>query len=234
MNAAPVVLRRREFLLLGIPGTAAIALNGGERLPPIVVSVSVMFDRGAHSGKGLRANEIARFQVCQERARREYATSGIHFDLRTVEGAYVRQQGISEIPDKFLTHGVINLFVTDTLGYDIDRDRTGGCSVGPHPRRGRFAGDPYYETFLGLSDADEGTLAHEYAHHFTLDTRRKSTWLSNLWADFRNNYWLWRQRHGAPIMAFRACANSEWARLVPQLPLSASTGSTLVAPRAGR
>jgi hypothetical protein len=206
-----MALRRREFLLFGIAGASA-TLNGGQDLRSIVITVHVMLDRGAHSGKGLRDSEIARFKVCQERARREFSTSGIHFDIVMVEGAYVRQQGYSEIPDKFLAHGAINLFVTDTLGYDIDRDRTGGCSVGPHPRRGRFGGDPFYETFLGLSDAAEGTLAHEYAHHFTLDTRRKSTWLSNSWADFRNNYWLWRQRHGTPIMAFRACASSEWAR----------------------
>jgi len=208
-------LRRREFLLFGMAGAGALALNGGQDSRPIVISVHAMFDKGAHSGKGLRDSEIARFKAWQERARREYSTSGIHFDVRMVEGAYVRQQGYSEvpeIPDKFLARGTINLFVTDTLVYDIDRDRTGGCSVGPHPRRGRFGGDPFYETFLGLSDADEATLAHEYAHHFTLDTRRKSTWLSNSWADFRNNYWLWRQRHGTPIMAFRACANSEWAR----------------------
>ncbi|MBV9769449.1 MAG: hypothetical protein JOZ32_07750 [Bryobacterales bacterium] len=205
-------IRRREFLFSAIAGANAIVLNAGEALRPIVISVHAMLDRGAHSGKGLRDSEIALFKICQEKARREYAVSGIHFDVRTVEGAYIRQQGFSEIPDKFLARGTINLFVTDTLGYDIDRDRTGGCSVGPHPRRGRFAGDPFYETFLGLSDANEGTLAHEYAHHFTLDTKRKSTWLSNSWADFRNNYWLWLQRRGVPIMAFRACANSEWAR----------------------
>jgi hypothetical protein len=209
--ACAVALTRRDFLLSGIDAAGAGALHASQGLKPIVISVHVMFDQGAHSGKGLRDSEIARFNVCQERARREYSISGLHFDLHRVEGAYVRQQGYSVIPDKFLARGTINLFVTDTLGYDIDRDRTGGCSVGPHAQRGRFAGDPFYETFLGLSDADEGTLAHEYAHHFTLDTRRRSTWLSNSWADFRNNYWLWRQRHGSPIMAFRACVHSEWA-----------------------
>jgi hypothetical protein len=214
-GASFLALRRREFLLLGMAGAGGAARNAGETLRPIVITVHAMLDRGAHSGKGLRDSEIARFKRCQERARREYSTSGIHFDLNVMEGAYVRQQGFSEIPDKFLAHGAINLFVTDTLGYDIDRDRTGGCSVGPHPSRGRFRGDPFYETFLGLSDAGEGTLAHEYAHHFTLDTTRRSTWLSNSWADFRNNYWLWRQRHGAVIMAFRACASSEWARFTP-------------------
>ncbi len=28
---------------------------------------------------------------------------------------------------------MINLFVTDRLGYDIDRDRTGGCSIRAAP-----------------------------------------------------------------------------------------------------
>ena len=59
-----------------------------------------------------------------------------------LEGAYVRQQGYSEIPAKFLARGVINLFVTDTLGYDIDRDRTGGGSMGPIPPSRRSGGDP--------------------------------------------------------------------------------------------
>ena len=129
-----------------------------------------MFDQGTHSGKGLSDAEIARFRRFQAKAAREYAVSGIRFDVRELQGAYSRQQGYSEIPDKFLMHGAINLFVTDTLGYDIDRDRTGGCSLGPIPPSRRSGGDPFYKTFLGLRDARDTTLPHEYAHHFTLDT----------------------------------------------------------------
>ena len=45
---------------------------------------------------------------------------------------------------------MINLFVTDTLGYDIDRDRTGGCLMGPLPPGRRSGGD---ERLLALATA---------------------------------------------------------------------------------
>lgn len=178
----------------------------------IVISVNAMFDRGAHSGKGLDAGEIATFWSYQEKARREYAVSGIRFDVRVTEGAYLRTQGYSEIHPKFLKPKTINLFVTGTLGYDIDRDRTGGCSMGPRPPVPKYGGDPFYKTFLGLSEARDTTLEHEYAHHFTLDTRRNPTSASHFWADLRNDSWLWFQRHGVAIPEFRRCAYSEWAR----------------------
>jgi len=200
-------LGRRQFLAIA----AAQAARAGN-LRPIVVSVNVLLDQGAHSGKGLGPAERAAFNGYQEKARREYAISGIFFELRVVEGAFLRKQGYSDIPEKFLTRRVINLFVTDTLGYDIDRDRTGGCSIGPRQRGPHSAPDPYYRTFLGLRDARETTLEHEYAHHLTLDTQRNPTAAGNFWADLRIDYWLWRQRHGAPIEDFRACAHSEWAR----------------------
>jgi hypothetical protein len=183
-----------------------------EPLKPIIVCVNVLLDGWAHSGKGLNADELSTFRRDQESARREFAISGILFDLHFVEEAYLRTQGYSEIPEKFLQPKMINLFVTSTLGYDIDKDRTGGCSIGPRPRRPGFAGDRYYKTFLGLKDASETTLAHEYAHHFSLDTRRNPTMMRNSWADLRNNYWLWQQRRGTPIPQFRACATSEWAK----------------------
>jgi len=105
----------------------------------------------------------------------------------------------------------INLMVTDTLGYDIDRNRTGGCSAGPGPK-GANLGDRFYRTFIGLNEANGATLPHEYAHHFSLDTQRARTWAKNLWADLRNDYWLSRQRRGEAIPEFRTCAHSEWAR----------------------
>jgi hypothetical protein len=206
-------LARREFVLLGLAGGGFFTRNNPEPLRPIVISVHAMLDRGAHSGRGLGGGELSAFNRYQERARREYAISGILFDVRVVEGAFLRTQGYSEIPAKFLASKTINLFVTDTLGYDIDRDRTGGCSTGPRPRGPRFAGDPFYKTFLGLREAGETTLVHEYAHHFTLDTQRNRTTARNLWADLRNDYWLWRQRCGSPILEFRACAHSEWAKV---------------------
>jgi len=193
---------RREFL--------ALALLAPVR--PLTVTVQAMFDQSAHAGKGLTESERAKFRTYQENASRQYAVSGVHFDVRVLEGAYLRQQGYSEIPEKFLARGAINLFVTDTLGYDIDRDRTGGCSMGPRPPSRRSGGDPFYKTFLGLRDAHETTLPHEYAHHFTLDTRRRPTAAGNLWADLRNDYWLWLQRHGVSIAEFRACAHAEWSR----------------------
>jgi hypothetical protein len=203
---------RRKFLALGAGGVWLYARRIPEPLRRIVISVNVMLDRGAHSGKGLTPGEISLFRTYQEKASREYATSGIFFDIHEMEGAYLRQQGYSDIPEKFLVPGMINLFVTDSLGYDIDRDRTGGSSMGPRPRGPRLAGNPFYKIFLGLKDAHETILPHEYAHHLALDTRRNASIASNLWADLRNDYWLWRQRHGVPILEFRACGNSEWAR----------------------
>ena len=207
-NAADPLLRR-DFLL------AAAGLLSGQSLKPLVISVNLLFDEAAHSGKGLRPEEIALFQRYQEKARREFATSGILFDVRMPEGAFLRQQGYTVIPEKFLTLKAINLLVTESLGYDIDKDRTGGCSTGPRPRRRDFAPDPFYKIFLGLKDANDKALPHEYAHHFTLDTRRQPTVLKNSWADLRNDYWLWRQRHGVPIPQFRACADSEWVKPTP-------------------
>lgn len=204
---------RRKLVGCALAGIGWAAQPPDRR--PLLIRVQVMFDLGARSGKGLDEQARAKFYGYQDKARREYAVSGIHFDIRVLEGAYLRQQGYSEIPDKFLARGVINLFVTDALGYDIDRDRTGGCSVGPRPPTRKSGGAPFYKTFLGLRDARAATLAHEYAHHFTLDTRRNPTAARNLWADLRNDYWLWLQRHGIPIPAFRACANAEWAGFTP-------------------
>jgi len=85
--------------------------------------------------------------------------------------------------------------------------------MGPRAPSRRSGGDPFYKSFLGLREAGENTLAHEYAHHFTLDTRRNPTAARNIWADIRNDYWLWLQRHGMAIMEFRACATSEWAKV---------------------
>jgi hypothetical protein len=213
-SPTPDAMARRDFVLSGVAGISFLGRRNPQPLRPIVISVNAMLDGWAHSGKGLGAAELAAFKRYQEKARREYAVSGILFDVHVVEGAYLRTQGYSEIPEKFLVPKTINLFVTDALGYDIDRDRTGGCSTGPRPRRPRFAGDPFYKTFLGLRNAGETTLEHEYAHHFTLDTRRAPTAVRNSWADLRNDYLLWRQRRGVPILEFRACANSEWAKFL--------------------
>ena len=85
--------------------------------------------------------------------------------------------------------------------------------MGPRPRTRVFAHSPGYKTFLGLKDAHDTTLPHEYARRFTLDTQQNASMASNFWADLRNDYWLWRQWHGVPILEFRECAHSEWARL---------------------
>jgi hypothetical protein len=125
---------RREFLL---SGAALFTPCRADQLDPIVVSVQAMFDQGARSGRGLGDHEISLFNSWQDTARRNYAVSGIRFDVHVLQGAYLRTQGYSEIPEKFLVPNMINLFVTDTLGYDIDEDRTGGVSIGPvHPAAG--------------------------------------------------------------------------------------------------
>jgi hypothetical protein len=204
---------RRRFLLAG--AVTSRGLGAAEIRPWIVVRVNLMLDRGAHSGKGLGADEAGSFRRYQQMAAADYAVSGIRFEIRNTDGAFLRQQGYSEIPSRFLRPGMINLFVTDTLGYDIDRDRTGGASAGPRPQSAGVAADPFYKVFLGLGDARDTTLEHEYAHHFTLDTQRNPTAAGNFWADLRNDYWLWRQRHGVPIPEFRACAHSEWAKPEP-------------------
>jgi hypothetical protein len=211
-------MTRRDFFFGAAGGGGFLTGRKAEPLKPIVIVVNALLDQGAHSRTGLSESEMAAFGRYQERARREYAISGILFDVRIVEGAYLRTQGYSEIPDKFLARRAINLFVTETLGYDIDRDRSGGCSIGPrtrgpHPRGPRSSADPFYKIFLGLRDASETTLRHEYAHHFTLDTLRNPTISGNVWADVRNEYWLWRQSRGIPILQFRACARAEWAEV---------------------
>jgi hypothetical protein len=201
-------LGRRQFL-----SRAALFAGANPPLQRILVSVLVMFDRGAHKAHGLSERERATFRLYQDQASREFAISGIVFDLHFTEDAHVRDEGYSEIPEKFLVKNAINLLVTDTLGYDIDKERTGGCSFGPQPISRMSGGNPYYLTFLGLKDARAKTLVHEYAHHFTLDTQKRPKSGGNSWADFRNDYWLWRQRHGTPIPEFRACAKLPWARL---------------------
>ena len=145
-----VAVARREFIAFGATGRF-FARSDSDRLRPIVISVHAMLDRGAHSGRGLVENELAAFKSYQEKARREFAISGIQFNIRVVEGAYLRQQGYSEIPDKFLAPKMINLFVTDSLGYDIDRDRTGGCSMGPRPPGPKSGGDAILQDFPGLA-----------------------------------------------------------------------------------
>ena len=85
----------------------------GLQTRPLIITVQAMYDRGAHTGKPLRPDEIAKFRSYQEKASREYAVSGIYFDVRVREDAYLRQQGYSVIPDQFLSRGAINLFITD-------------------------------------------------------------------------------------------------------------------------
>jgi len=201
-------LSRREFA-----AWAAASAGVGQSRRPLIVRVQVLFDAGAHLARGLTEREISQFYDWQQEARREYVHSGILFDLHARYGAYMRQQGYSAIPDQFLSPVMINVFVTPSLGYDIDKDRTGGCSIGPRAPDRHSGGNPFYITFLGLSDARVTTLPHEYAHHFTLDTRHNTGVAGNFWADLRNDYWLWRQRHGEPIPEFRACAGSPWATL---------------------
>lgn len=208
MNLHPSqhVLNRRKFLLF------SAAMANASPFEPLVISVHVMFDQAAHSGQGLGKTERSKFQAFQQKASREYAISGIQFELDYMEGAYSRKQGYSEIPDKFLAPGKINVFVTDTLGYDSDRSRTGGSSIGPRPSAPALKGNRFYITFLGLNEASESTLAHEYAHHLALDTQSSRSISENFWADLRNDFWLWRQRHGVPIPGFRSCSDLEWAK----------------------
>ena len=201
-------MRRRGFLALCVN----TACGRESPLSRVIVKVNVLFDQASHAGKGLTPAEVALFHSRQQTCSGEYAASGIQFDLHFTAGAYLRQQGKSVIPEKFLVKDRINLFVTETLCYDVDRHRTGGSSIGPHPQSGIYPADPYFKTFLGLREAGAKTLAHEYAHHFTLDTARNAVGAANLWADLRNDYWLWRQLHGAPIAGFRACAKSIWVK----------------------
>ena len=192
-------MHRRGFLLLA---------KAPER--PLSVRVNVLFDQGAHAGQGLSLKERAKFAHWQDLARREFAVSGIQFDVRTTEGAFLRTQKYSEVPEQFLATDRLNVFVTETLRLDVDRQRTGGASVGPWPSSPGRAGSRFYKTFIGVREAGEATLVHEYGHHFALDTAAPPTLTANLLADLRNDYWLWRQRHGVAIAGFRECARSPW------------------------
>lgn len=99
MNLHPSqhVLNRRELLLF-----SAVAMAEASPLESMIISVHVMFDQGAHSGQGLGDRERSKFHAFQEKTAREYAISGIQFELDYLEGDYSRKQGFSEIPDKFL------------------------------------------------------------------------------------------------------------------------------------
>lgn len=194
------ILSRRSLLLAAV-----------DRRRPLVISVRVLFDRGAHDGRGLTEAERHQFYRFQETARREFAHSGLRFDLEFVE-AYLRTQSYSEIPDQFLAVGRINVFVSDTLRLDVDSQRSGGSSAGPRKSLPGVAGSRCYLTFLGLREASTTTLVHEYAHHFTRDTAGKASTHGNYWADLRNDYWLWRQRRGTWIEEFRAGAGLPWAQ----------------------
>lgn len=152
----------------------------------------------------------------QAAADRHFEHSGLRFDVRTIEKAYLRLQGNARIADTFLAPDRINVFVTASLPYDLDRQRTGGASVGPYARGPMFPGNRYYQTFLGLADAGANTLEHEYAHHLTLDTSQAAGPAGNFWSDLRNDYWLWRQRSGASIEAFRRCQATPFAVREPR------------------
>ena len=153
---------RREFFMAC--GGAAGGLAAGRRVEPagfVIVTVQAMFDQGAHSGKGLGEAERSKFQAYQEKARRSMPPA-------ESSSRYTRSKalicGSKDTRKSFEIPGAgarINLFVTDTLGYDIDRDRTGGCSMGPRPPSRRSGGDPFYKSFLGLRDAHDTTLPHE-------------------------------------------------------------------------
>jgi len=106
---------------------------------------------GAHPEKVCGESELAAFKRYQEKARREYAISGILFDFHVVEGAYLRTQDTQRSLRSFLAPKMINLLSPIRFGYDIDRDRTGGCSIGPRPRRPGFAGDLFYKSGDGNS-----------------------------------------------------------------------------------
>ena len=70
-----VTLCRREFLSLGAVAASPVPAAG--RLQPILISVNVLFDGGAHSGKGLSETEKAKFQRCWKIAVTEFAISGM-------------------------------------------------------------------------------------------------------------------------------------------------------------
>lgn len=182
---------------------AGCACSKRTAVPDIHVRLNVMFDA---------ARTIARekFWSWQTEAAREFAVSAIKFQVMVTEGAFLRTQGYSVIPDQFLRRGTVNVFVTNVLGYDIDRDRTGGTCIGPRARRAGVAADPFYKVFLGLDHATARTLPHEYAHHLTLDTAENPTLPGNFWTDLRNDYWLWRQRNGVAVPEFRRCEKSEF------------------------
>jgi len=77
-------LSRRQFFTFGSAGL--FHLDSAGSLRPMVVSVQVMYDRGAHSGRGLSDREIATFHAYQEKARRELAIYE-HMSRRSAEEA---------------------------------------------------------------------------------------------------------------------------------------------------
>lgn len=208
------VVTRRSILTASI-ASCGVAWAGsaadGNGASSLRIRVNVLLDQAANDAQGLNERQRGRFTELQNVSAREYSTSGITFDLMYTPGAFVRTQGYSEIPDRFLRLDAINLFVTESLAYDVDRERTGGVSIGPRPRFGTTPADPFFKTFLGMREAKLTTLPHEYAHHLMLDTAKSPTAHGNLWADLRNDYYLWRQRRGVAIPEFRGCLGAPWA-----------------------
>lgn len=207
------VVTRRTLLSAGIaacPGACAAQSSASKNPRAIRVRVNVLLDQGVNEAKGLSESQRARFLELQTVAAGEYSTSGILFDVTYTPGAFVRTQSDTQIPERFLKLDAINLFVTASLGA-IDRERTGGLSIGPRPRYGTTPADPFYKTFVGLREAKLTTLPHEYAHHLMLDTAKSATLHGNVWSDLRNDYYLWRQRQGVAIPEFRGCVGAPWA-----------------------
>ena len=81
-------MQRRDFLALCV----STAFGREVPLSPVIVKVHVLFDQAAHAGKGLTPAELALFHQQQQTCSREYAASGIQFDLHFTSGAYLRQQ----------------------------------------------------------------------------------------------------------------------------------------------
>jgi len=190
---------RASFAGLGLALGTGLA-QGFPALKPLTVQVKFILDSSANKSRGLTHHDLTKLSAQRETARRNFARSALHFAETFTNGRYdVPKDGPSPLPLLYLATNCINVVVTDTLGYDIDRHRNGGASAGPPSTKG-----PYYITFLGMRDSSGSTLEHEYGHHLSGDTdRRPPAPPRDTWYDLKVDFRLLWQANAGPVTQFR-------------------------------
>jgi len=115
----------------------------------VTVKVNVIYDAKTNKGKGLTDKQKAKFEKEQlQKAKDEYGEAKIRLDVSYTAGELKNNQitGISE--------GAVNVFVTDSI-FGKNSEAASGVS-----------NNGIAVTIVNITAASEGTLGHEFAHHF--------------------------------------------------------------------